>query len=66
MESQKYKQETKLLGKYYKLIKKKKTKLDMFKTHLPTYKTNLQVKQKKNIHKIIVPWVKFGTNQTLL
>lgn len=37
----------------------------MFKTHLPTYKTNLQDKQ-KNIHKIIVPWVKFGTNQTLL
>lgn len=47
METQKHKQETKLLEKYYKLIKKKETKLDMFKTHLPTYKTNLQVNQKK-------------------
>lgn len=65
METQKHKQETKLLEKYYKLIKKKKLSQTCLKhTYLltrPIWKTN-----KKNVHKIIVPWVKFGTNQTLL
>lgn len=65
METQKRKQETKLLEKYYKLIKKKKlTQTYLRHTYLltrPICKTN-----KKIVHKIIVPWVKFGTNQTLL